>query len=203
MKLDSSGLIPSVVQDAATGEVLIVAYTNPEALKRSLDSGQVWLYSRSRKEIWHKGATSGNYMDIKEILVDCDRDAIVFKVDPKGPACHTGNISCFVESVDKIPEVFEPSETESVINELFKIIEARRGNLPDGSYTADLLKSGVSRIAQKVIEEAGETALAASEGNKEELQAEAADLIYHLLVLLSSMNSTPEAVYNILRNRRG
>ena len=203
MKLDSSGLIPAVVQDSTTGEVLIVAYTNPEALKCSLDSGQVWLYSRSRQEIWHKGATSGNYMDIKEILVDCDSDAIVFRVDPKGPACHTGNISCFVESLDNIPEVFERSEPSPVINELFKIIEHRRANLPEGSYTADLLKSGVSRIAQKVIEEAGETALAAAEGNKEELEAEAADLIYHLLVLLASMNSTPGAVYKILGNRRG
>ena len=203
MKLDASGLIPAVVQDASTGEVLIVAYTNPEALKRSLDSGQVWFYSRSRQEIWHKGATSGNYMDIKEILVDCDRDAIVFKVDPKGPACHTGDRSCFVESMDKIPEVFELSDREFVINKLFKVIENRRADLPDGSYTADLLKRGVRRIAQKVIEEAGETALAASEGNKEELEAEAADLIYHLLVLLASMNSSPEAVYKILASRRG
>lgn len=203
MKLDASGLIPAVVQDASTGEVLIVAYTNPEALKRSLDSGQVWFYSRSRQEIWHKGATSGNYMDIKEILVDCDRDAIVFKVDPKGPACHTGDRSCFVESMDKIPEVFELSDREFVMKELFKVIENRRADLPDGSYTADLLKEGVSRIAQKVIEEAGETALAASKGNKDELEAEAADLIYHLLVLLASMNSSPEAVYKILASRRG
>jgi len=163
----------------------------------------VWFYSRSRQEIWHKGATSGNYMDIKEILVDCDRDAIVFKVDPKGPACHTGDRSCFVESMDKIPEVFELSDREFVINKLFKVIENRRADLPDGSYTADLLKRGVRRIAQKVIEEAGETALAASEGNKEELEAEAADLIYHLLVLLASMNSSPEAVYKILASRRG
>ena len=173
MKLDSRGLIPAVVQDAATGEVLILAYTNPEALKRSLDSRQVWFYSRSRQEIWHKGATSGNYMDIKEILIDCDRDAIVFKVDPKGPACHTGDTSCFVDSLDKIPEGFERSDCELIISDLFQVIEKRRADLPEGSYTADLLKRGVSRIAQKVIEEAGETALAASEGNKEELEAEA------------------------------
>ena len=203
MKLDSRGLIPAVVQDAATGEVLILAYTNPEALKRSLDSRQVWFYSRSRQEIWHKGATSGNYMDIKEILVDCDRDAIVFKVDPKGPACHTGDTSCFVDSLDKIPEGFERSDCELIISDLFQVIEKRRADLPEGSYTADLLKKGVSRIAQKVIEEAGETALAASEGNKEELEAEAADLIYHLLVLLASMNSSPGAVYKILASRRG
>ena len=203
IKLDDKGLIPTIVQDAETGQVLTLAYMSPESLRRTLESGQVWFYSRSRQELWHKGATSGNYLNVKEIWTDCDADTILVKVDPTGPACHTGATSCFFKRVEKEPSGYErPEGGVGIMDELFAVIQERQEAMPEGSYTARLLKEGVPKVAQKVVEEAGETAIAATQGDKEQLIREVADLLYHSLVLLAASGVRPKAVWQELASRR-
>ncbi len=202
IKLDQQGLVPAVVQDVNTKEVLMLGYVNPGSLKRTLASGQVWFYSRSREELWHKGEVSGNYMSLKVARVDCDGDTLLFQVEPEGPACHTGNVTCFFTPLDGAPEFQQPEHGSGIMEELFAVIQERKRDLPEGSYTADLLKAGVGRVAQKVVEEAGESAIAAVQGDKEHLPAEVADLLYHTLVLLASAGVSPEAVWQELRQRR-
>ena len=203
IKLDDKGLIPTIVQDAETGQVLTLAYMSPESLRRTLESGQVWFYSRSRQELWHKGATSGNYLNVKEIWTDCDADTILVKADPTGPACHTGATSCFFTRVEEEPSDYERPEGDvGILEELFAVIQERQGAMPEGSYTARLLKEGVPKVAQKVVEEAGETAIAATQGDKEQLTREVADLLYHSLVLLAASGVRPKAVWQELASRR-
>ena len=203
MKLDDKGLVPAIAQDANTGEVLTLAYMSPESLRRTLRQGQVWFYSRSRHELWHKGATSGNYLNLKETYVDCDGDTVLLKVDPTGPACHTGHTSCFFTPLTEEPSRYQRSEEGAgIVDELFAVVKERQRTMPEGSYTARLLREGAPRIAQKVIEEAGETAIAATEGDKERLTGEVADLLYHALVLLAALEVTPGAVWRELRARR-
>jgi len=203
MKLDDKGLVPAIAQDASTGEVLTLAYMSPESLRRTLQQRQVWFYSRSRQELWHKGATSGNFLNLREAWVDCDGDTILLKVDPTGPACHTGHTSCFFTPLTEEPSDYQrPEEGAGIVDELFAVIKERQRTTPEGSYTARLLSEGAPRIAQKVIEEAGETAIAATEGDKERLTGEVADLLYHVLVLLATSGVTTEAVWKELRARR-
>lgn len=204
IKPNEQGLAPAIVQDINTKAVLMLGYTNSESLKRTMDQGQVWFYSRSREELWHKGKESGNYMNLKQTFVDCDGDTLLFQVEPEGPACHTGNNSCFFTPLEEIEPGFQHSEHGSgILEELFAVIQERKRDLPKHSYTAKLLKAGISRVAQKVIEEAGESALAATQGNTQELPKEVADLLYHTLVLLAASDLTPEAVWRELRQRRG
>ncbi|CAI8011302.1 Histidine biosynthesis bifunctional protein HisIE [Geodia barretti] len=139
----------------------MLGYMNPGSLKRTLEGTQVWFYSRSQEDLWHKGEVSGNYLNLREWYVDCDSDTILLKVDPDGPACHTGEISCFYTEMDGLPDDYEASD------ELFAVIKDRQRAMPEGSYTAKLLAEGTSRVAQKVIEEAGETALAAATNDTE------------------------------------
>ena len=203
LKLDTQGLIPAIAQDAETGQVLTLAYMNRESLKRTLESGEVWFYSRSRQELWHKGEESGNYLNVKEMHLDCDQDAILLKVEPTGPACHTGNSSCFFTTLEDLPESFEHTENGSIVlQQIFATIQDRRVEMPEGSYTVDLFKGGITRIAQKVIEEAGETALSASQGDRANLPQEVADLLYHVLVLLSATDVSLEEVWKVLQERR-
>ncbi len=202
IQLDSTGLIPAIAQDAASGEVIMLGYMNPGSLKRTLEGGDVWFYSRSRSDLWHKGEVSGNYLRLVSASLDCDGDTILLRVTPDGPVCHTGNPTCFFTPLDEVPE-FARSETGAgVLDELFAVIQDRKRDMPEGSYTADLLKRGAGRIAQKVIEEAGETAIAGVEGDAEAVAAEAADLLYHTLVLLAATGVKPEAVWARLRERR-
>ncbi len=202
IQLDANGLIPAVAQDAASGEVIMLGYMNPGSLKRTLEGGEVWFYSRSRSDLWHKGEVSGNYLRLVSASLDCDGDTILLRVTPDGPICHTGNATCFFTPLDEVPE-FARSETGAgVLDELFAVIQDRKRDMPEGSYTADLLKRGAGRIAQKVIEEAGETAIAGVEGDAEAVAAEAADLLYHTLVLLSASGVKPEDVWARLRERR-
>ncbi|MSQ21923.1 MAG: bifunctional phosphoribosyl-AMP cyclohydrolase/phosphoribosyl-ATP diphosphatase HisIE [Dehalococcoidia bacterium] len=201
IKLDQQGLVPAVVQDINTKAVLMVGYVNPGSLKRTLESGHVWFYSRSREELWHKGETSGNLMNLKAAWVDCDSDTLLLQVEPEGPACHTGNVSCFFTPLDAKPEYQEAERGSGVLEELFAVIKERQQDMPQGSYTAELLKAGVGRVAQKVIEEAGESAIAAVEGS-ERVPQEVADLFYHALVLLAASGVSPEAVWQELRTRR-
>ena len=203
MKLNEQGLVPAIAQDINTGQVLMLGYMNPGSIKRTLEGTQVWFYSRSREDLWHKGEVSGNYLNLKEAYLDCDSDTLLLKVDPDGPACHTGNTSCFFTPLQEMPSSFQSVERGSgILEELFAVIQDRKRDLPEGSYTAQLLKEGTGRIAQKLIEEAGESAIAATQGKTDELPREVADLLYHTLVLLSSSGVTPEQVWQELRRRR-
>ncbi len=203
VKLNDKGLVPAIAQDINTGQVLMLGYMNPGSLKRTVEGGQVWFYSRSQEDLWHKGEISGNYLNLKEAWVDCDADTILLKVEPDGPTCHTGEPSCFFNAMEGLPEEYEATESGSgVLEELYAVIQDRQRDLPEGSYTADLLRHGVGRVAQKVIEEAGETAIAAVAGDREHLPEEVADLLYHSLVLLASAGVKPSAVWDALQARR-
>ena len=204
VKLNERGLVPAIAQDINTGEVLMLGYMNPGSLKRTVEGEQVWFYSRSREDLWHKGEVSGNYLNLREAYVDCDADTILLKVQPDGPACHTGEITCFYTPMEDLPEDYEVTETGSgILDELFALIQDRQREQPEGSYTVSLLQEGVARVAQKVIEEAGESALAAVQGEREALAGEVADLLYHTLVLLAASGSRPQDVWDALRERRG
>ena len=204
VKLNDQGLVPAIAQDVNTGQVLMLGYMNPGSLKRTLEGIQVWFYSRSREDLWHKGEVSGNYLNLREAWVDCDGDTILLKVQPDGPACHTGETSCFFTPMDELPDEYESAETgPRILDELFAVIKDRQQELPEGSYTAKLLQQGVPRVAQKVIEEAGEAAIAATQGNNDNLPGEVADLLYHTLVLLAAAGLSPQAVWEELRSRRG
>ena len=203
VKLNEQGLLPAIAQAATTGEVLMMGYMNPGSLKRTVEGVQVWFYSRSREDLWHKGEVSGNYLNLKEAYLDCDADTILLKVDPDGPACHTGEVSCFFNKLEGLPDEYEQTESgPSVLSELFALIKDRQQEMPEDRYTTSLFQEGVPRIAQKVVEEAGETAIAAAINDTENLPGEVADLLYHILVLLAAAGIHPDAVYEKLRERR-
>ena len=203
IKLNEQGLLPAIAQDANTGEVLMMGYMSPGSLKRTVEGIQVWFYSRSREDLWHKGEMSGNYLNLKEAWLDCDADTIVLKVDPDGPACHTGEMSCFFNKLEGLPSSYEETESgPNILGELFALIKDRQQEMPEGSYTTSLFNEGVPRIAQKVVEEAGETAIAAAIGSTENLPGEIAYMLYHTLVLLAASGVQPESVYEKLRQRR-
>jgi phosphoribosyl-ATP pyrophosphohydrolase/phosphoribosyl-AMP cyclohydrolase len=204
VKLNEQGLVPAVAQDINTGQVLMLGYMNPGSLKRTVEGVQVWFYSRSREDLWHKGEVSGNYLNLREAWLDCDGDTILLKVEPDGPACHTGETSCFFTPMDRLPDDYEGTEPgPGILDELFAVIKDRQRDPPEGSYTAELLQEGTGRIAQKVIEEAGEAAIAAAQGDHDNLPKEIADLWYHSLVLLAATGVPPQAVWEELRKRRG
>ena len=201
LKWNGAGLVPAVVQDASSGEVLTLAYVNQESLARTRQSGETVLYSRSRRMLWHKGETSGNTQKVVGVLADCDRDAILIRVVPRGPACHTGARSCFGEPV----EGFEPAPPDSIgsiLTELEQLIARRDAERPEGSYTAKLLAEGRKRIMQKVGEEGVETAIAGVGGSTEEFIREASDLLFHLLVALRAVGVSTQDLARELRNRR-
>lgn len=203
LKLNGQGLIPAIAQDANTGQVLMLGYMNPGSLKRTVEGVQVWFYSRSREDLWHKGEVSGNYLNLREAYADCDGDTLLLKVEPDGPTCHTGKVSCFSDLLEGMPDRFQRTDDGSgILEELFALVQDRKREMPEGSYTTQLLEGGVGRIAQKVIEEAGETAIAAVQGEADRLPEEAADLMYHLMVLLAATGVTPKQVWAQLRERR-
>ena len=203
VKLNEKGLVPAIAQDINTGQVLMLGYMNPGSLKRTVEGGQVWFYSRSQEDLWHKGEISGHYLNLKEAWLDCDSDTILLKVIPDGPTCHTGETSCFFTPMERFPDEYESIEPGSgVLDELFAVIQDRQRGAPEGSYTAQLLQEGIGRVAQKVIEEAGETAIAAVSGDQEHLPEEMADLLYHSLVLLAASGVKPSTVWEALHGRR-
>ena len=201
--LDQNGLAPAICQHADTGDVIMLGYVNPGALKRTLEGGEVWFYSRSRADMWHKGEVSGNYMRIRSAAVDCDGDVVLLKVIPDGPICHTGNPTCFFTPFDDMPEFEAPEKGPGILEELYSVIQDRKEEMPEGSYTADLLRGGPDRIAQKVIEEAGEAAIAGVKGDSDAVASEVADLLYHALTLMAATGTRPERVWEELRGRRG
>ena len=207
---DERGLVPCVVQDQGSGEVLTLAYMNEEALKLTLDSGEMHFFSRSRGELWHKGATSGNVQRLCQLRYDCDGDALVALVEPDGPACHTGERSCFYREVggSASTEVDAPAadgEPEPAAHEALAVLERtlrlRAAEQPDGSYTAELL-ADAERLAGKVAEESEEVTRAAREESDERVAEEAADLVYHLSVLLRSRDVDVAEVLEVLNGRR-
>ena len=202
IQLDEKGLVSAIVQDDATGRVLMLGYMNPESLERTLNGENVWFYSRSRSELWLKGDTSGNFLKVKSLHLDCDGDAILVKADPIGPTCHTGEESCFFTPLTEMVEVATRDRGPGITDELFAVIQSRKDEMPEGSYTTALFQQGTPRIAQKVIEEAGETAIAGVMGDRDALASEAADMIYNTLVLLAAEGVTPEDVWAKLRERR-
>ncbi len=199
LKFDANGLIPAIVQDAHSGEVLTLAYMNAESLRRTLESGETWFWSRSRNELWHKGATSGNTQRVVEMRYDCDGDALLVRVIPAGPACHTGEHSCFYRQVPDAPT--ENPVPRFSLAGLYQLIRARQENAPSGSYTAQLFAEGLPKIAQKVGEEAAETLVAALAQDDRRLIEEIADLTYHILVLMAARGLQPQDILAELERR--
>ncbi len=197
IKFDEKGLVPVVVQDSTTAEVLMTAWANEEALKLTADSGELTLWSRSRKELWKKGETSGNVMKVVELRIDCDGDTLLAIVDPAGPSCHTGKRTCFYRSLWGK----ENSTEATFLGRLWQYLNKRRSESPEESYTARLLAKGPSRVAQKVGEEGVETAIAAATGDRDGFRYEAADLLYHLLVACISTGVSFKEVLDELMSR--
>ena len=171
------GMVPAIIQDDNTLQVLMLGYMNAEAYEKTVSTGKVTFYSRTRQCLWTKGETSGHFLTVKSIAKDCDNDTLLVRVIPHGPTCHTGSKTCFGEAVP---------ETEGFIRYLQSVIRGRHAEMPEGSYTARLFTHGVNKIAQKVGEEAVETVIEAVAGNREAMIYEASDLVYHLLVLLEA-----------------
>ncbi|NLL81719.1 MAG: bifunctional phosphoribosyl-AMP cyclohydrolase/phosphoribosyl-ATP diphosphatase HisIE, partial [Tissierellia bacterium] len=184
IKYDESGLIPAIAQDVGTGQVLMLAYMNEESLKLTIETGYAHYYSRSRKELWKKGETSGNLQEVKGIYLDCDRDTLLLKINQVGVACHTGEYSCFYNEVKAYDDI------DNTLNELYKVIMDRKINPVEGSYTKYLFEEGLDKILKKIGEEASEVIIGAK-NNKEELIYETCDLIYHMTVLLVNEGISP------------
>jgi phosphoribosyl-ATP pyrophosphohydrolase/phosphoribosyl-AMP cyclohydrolase len=199
IRFDERGLVPCVAQDFASGEVLTLAYANEESLTLTVETGELHFYSRSREEIWRKGETSGNVLKLRQLRYDCDGDAIVALVEPTGPACHTGERSCFHRELEGGDEPAPPSH--EALAALQRTLRSRAAERPEGSYTVQLLDDP-KMIGQKVEEEAEEVARAAREEPDERVAEEAADLLYHLSVLLASRGIPQSAVMEVLNGRR-
>lgn len=196
---DTHELIPAIVQDATSGQVLMLGYMNREAYDRTLAEGRVWFWSRSRQAFWMKGESSGNVLTVRSVRLDCDGDTVLVLADPAGPTCHTGETSCFFTSV-KESEGAPPSSEQAA--ELFATISQRLAERPEGSYIARLAERGIERMAQKVGEEGTEVVIAAVTKNREALIAETADLWFHSYVVLAASGLTPDDVWAELAKRR-
>ncbi|WP_342528483.1 bifunctional phosphoribosyl-AMP cyclohydrolase/phosphoribosyl-ATP diphosphatase HisIE [Chryseomicrobium sp. FSL W7-1435] len=197
IRFDENGLVPVILQDANSKKVLTLAYMNEESYNKTLETKETWLYSRSRQELWHKGATSGNTQQVVSITADCDQDALLVSVIPNGPACHTGAESCFHEPL----VTGEQKATVEAISSLEKVIKERYVSRPEGAYTTYLFEKGVDKIGKKIGEEATEVVIAAKNNDAQELSMEAADLIYHLLVMLENQQVPFSDVLQILKTR--
>ncbi|MCG7344550.1 bifunctional phosphoribosyl-AMP cyclohydrolase/phosphoribosyl-ATP diphosphatase HisIE [Sporosarcina sp. ACRSL] len=194
---DQNGLIPAIVQDERTGEVLMLAYMNREAIQKTIETEEAWFYSRSRQELWNKGATSGNRQIVKRLSIDCDQDTILLQVTPLGPACHTGETTCFYST-----QFEKESSVRSVVHEVVDEIKERRANPVEGSYTSYLFREGVDKVLKKIGEESTEVVIGAKNRDKDELTNEIADLTYHTLVLMELLDVSVDDVKSILRERR-
>ena len=196
LKFDKDGLIPAIVVDVITKDVLTVAYMNKESLEITMKEGRTCFWSRSRQELWRKGETSGNTQRVVSIVADCDKDALVVKVEKAGPACHTGKESCFFNDL-----YVEEEKTEFSLNGLYDLLLERKANLPQGSYTTYLFEKGLDKILKKVGEECTEVIIAGKADDKKETVYEIADLAYHVMVLMTQMGITVEDVRDELASR--
>lgn len=204
IKFNEKGLIPAVVQDVNTGKVLMLAYMNAVSLQRTMETGYTWFWSRSRQELWNKGATSGNVQQVLDIKYDCDGDSLLVQVKQKGVACHTGEYSCFHNILwreNNLP-VIEQSQTVAILNELYKVIQEKRVHGGEKSYTKYLFTAGQDKILKKVGEEAAETIIASKNNSNSEVLYEMSDLWYHCLVLLAYHNIYPSELLAELSSRR-
>jgi phosphoribosyl-ATP pyrophosphohydrolase/phosphoribosyl-AMP cyclohydrolase len=200
LSFSMDGLLPVVVQHHRSGQILMVGFANREAVEKTLETGHGWFFSRSRQRLWEKGETSGHYLDLKALRVDCDADALIYLCEPHGPTCHTGQPSCFFQTLDEIPAGETSGEAAAI---LFETIEQRKHQAqPGSSYVARLVAEGVDRIAKKVGEEATEVVIAAKNADRAELAHEIADLWFHTFILLAQQGMTPEDVWAELRGRR-
>ena len=189
-----NGLIPAIIVDNSNSQVLMLGFMNKESLEKTLETNLVTFYSRTKKALWTKGETSGNYLKLINILPDCDNDTLLVYAEPQGPTCHTGNYSCF--NINNIKSL-------NFLNELFNLIKERKEKLPENSYTAKLFKEGANRIIQKVGEEAIETVIAAKNKDKNEIINETSDLIYHLFVMLAELDIDFSEIVDNLKKRAG
>lgn len=197
LRYDAKGLVPAIVQDATSGEVLTLAYMNAEALERTLATGQTHFWSRSRKALWHKGATSGNVQTVRAMHVDCDADTLLIAVDPSGPACHTGARSCFAPAARGAKATVGPGVLEAI----YRVILDRKRRPRRDSYVAALLAKGPDAILKKIAEESGEVILSAKNRKRGEIVWEVADLWFHTLVMLGAAGIPPSAVFEELGRR--
>ncbi len=205
VKFDAQGLVPAIIQDAANGEVLMMAYMNGESLAKTLESGRTWFYSRSRQQLWLKGATSGHFQDVREIFYDCDADTLLIKVIQHGVACHEGERSCFHHRVswEAVEQpVDQRPEWRYIINDLYDLILERKNKRPEGSYTTYLFEKGLDKILKKVGEETAEVIIASKNRSQDEITYEVADLFYHLIVLLGYHEVSPDQILQELVRRR-
>lgn len=193
-----NGLVPAIVQDADSFEVLMLGYMNREAVETTLEKELVTFFSRSKQRLWTKGETSENYLNLVDLQVDCDGDTLLVLARPEGPVCHTGNDTCFFEKDFKTP-----SESFSFLSRLESLLQDRKENLPENSYTSSLFSGGVDKISQKVGEEAVETVIAAKNEDLDEFTYESADLLFHLMVLLTERGVSLSDLVKELENRHG
>lgn len=202
LKFNKDGLIPTIIQDNTTGQVLMLAYANAETIKLTVETGFTYFWSRSRKKIWKKGEESGNVQKVRRIYIDCDKDTLLITVDQVRVACHTGEQSCFHTRIDSTKEI-SPVFTDSAIYKVFKAIEDRKKNPAKESYVSRLFSDGMDKILKKIGEEAGETIIAAKNRSKKELVYEVTDLWFHSLVLLSELELNPQDINTELERRFG
>jgi len=210
IKFDECGLVPTITQDKKSGKVLMLAYSNIESIKRTVQSGFAWYFSRSRNDYWMKGESSGNIQHVFEISLDCDKDTLLFSVIQEGVACHTGSMTCFDNAKAEIrpdTELIEDAIAEgdgkaAILLKLEEVIKSRKKNMLPDSYTASLLKKGVKKIGEKIVEEAEEVVDAAKNRSKEGLKLEIADLLYHVIVMAVDSGLEMKSVFDELVKRR-
>ncbi len=197
LKLTDEGLLPTVIQDEVSGTVLMLAYMNKEAFQKTIETKETWFYSRSRKELWHKGATSGNRQVVKRLALDCDQDTLLIQVEPLGPACHTGNTTCFSTIL-----LEDELSNREIIHDIVGEIKKRREHPVEGSYTSYLFREGIDKVLKKVGEETTEVVIGAKNANHHEVTNELADLTYHTLVLMELLHVSVDDVKKVLNERR-
>ena len=211
IKFDQRGLVPAIIQDYQSGQVLMMAYMNAESLEKTLSTGKTWFYSRSREALWMKGETSGHVQNVQELLYDCDEDTLLIKVEQIGAACHTGHYSCFYRNSDRdevAPPVFDPGKVynlqsgSGILYELYDVILDRQKNMPEGAYTTYLFEKGLDKILKKVGEENAEVIIASKNRDKSEVVYETSDLLYHLMGLLVEQGVSLEDIFTELKSRR-
>ena len=205
IKFNENGLVPVIVQDVSSGQVLMLAYANKDAIQKTIDSDKSHFWSRSREKLWMKGEESGNVQDIKELYYDCDIDTILYLVQQTGVACHTGERTCFYRSTNGNQEAptFGSSDSSKTLDEVYEVILDRKLNPKDGSYVSGLFEKGLDKILKKIGEEAGETIIGAKNEDKKEIIYETADLWFHSMIVLSYFGITPNDIYDELGRRFG
>ena len=205
LKLNEKGLIPAIIQDEASGKLLMMAWMNLDTLRMTKESGYTHFYSRSRNTVWKKGETSGNTQKVKKIFYDCDADTILITVDPAGPACHTGEETCFFSELGSDDSIVDANPEEkadgNILSKVYQVIQQRKREKPEGSYVAELFEKGESAILKKIGEEGTEFVIGCKNGDEKEIVHEAADLWFHTLVAMAQHDVPPEKIFEELRKR--